>query len=248
MQKGLRVDGTGLSVDAADRNRWARGDPYTRWAIFASFRQPRRGGETLIAGADILPPAILPHRSIWPSFGSRKSAFRTLFVLLQQRYQAAPRPGNLYDLAEALHLAGREARRRKPLQNLKRVRCWNRAGRTTHNRDLVFYYADHAQQPAKALKLAEQEFAWRHDVYTLDAYAWALHVNGQDAEARKQIETALAVGIRDANLFLHAGAIALKSGDRASAERYLTQSAELNSEDSARTRKMLAGLTPSAHR
>jgi Flp pilus assembly protein TadD len=62
-------------------------------------------------------------------------------------------------------------------------------------------------------------------------------------EARKQIETALAVGIRDARLFLHAGVIALKSGDRAAAERYLKQSAELNSEDSEQARNTLAGLT-----
>ena len=54
-------------------------------------------------------------------------------------------------------------------------------------------------QPRR-LRVAKQEFAWRHDVYTLDAYAWALHVNGQDAEARKQIETALAVGIRDSKI------------------------------------------------
>jgi Tfp pilus assembly protein PilF len=169
-------------------------------------------------------------------------------VLLLQRYQAAPRPGNLYELSEALHLAGRGGEAKKAFAEFETSALLESGRKDNDNRDLVFYYADHARQPAKALKLAEQEFAWRHDVYTLDAYAWALHVNSQDMEARKQIETALAVGIRDANLFLHAGAIALKSGDRASAERYLTQSAELNSEDSARTRKMLAGLTPSAHR
>jgi len=41
-------------------------------------------------------------------------------------------------------------------------------------------------QPAKALEVALQEYGRRHDVYTLDAYAWALHVNGQDAAARKR--------------------------------------------------------------
>jgi Tfp pilus assembly protein PilF len=83
-------------------------------------------------------------------------------------------------------------------------------------------------------------------VYTLDAYAWALHVNGQDAEARKQIETALAVGVRDAKLFRHAGEIALKTGDVPAAERYLKQSTELNTVDSDQARRTLAGLmTPS---
>ena len=64
-------------------------------------------------------------------------------------------------------------------------------------------------QPAKALEVAQREYAWRRDVYTLDAYAWALHVNGRDAEARKQIETALAVGVRDEKLLSHARNIGL---------------------------------------
>jgi Tfp pilus assembly protein PilF len=96
--------------------------------------------------------------------------------------------------------------------------------------------------------VAQQEYAWRHDVYTLDAYAWALHVNGQDAEARKQIETALAVGIRDAKLFRHAGEIALKAGDIAAAEHYLKQSVELNAVDSEQARRTLAGLSQAGQR
>jgi len=110
------------------------------------------------------------------------------------------------------------------------------------SRELAFYYADHANQPARALAIANQEHEWRHDVYTLDALAWALHVNGRDAEARKQLDTALAVGIRDAKLFAHAGEIALKLGDRPAAERYLRQSVSLHATGSEQARVMLAGL------
>ncbi len=65
------------------------------------------------------------------------------------------------------------------------------------NRELIFFYADRAQKPEEALRLARQEILLRHDVYTLDAYAWALYANREYAEARRQIEKALAVGIRD---------------------------------------------------
>ena len=74
------------------------------------------------------------------------------------------------------------------------------------------------------------------------AYAWALYANGQYSEARKQIETALAVGIRDAKMFGHAGEISLKAGDKPAAERYLRQAAELNSVGSDQARKTLASL------
>jgi Tfp pilus assembly protein PilF len=116
------------------------------------------------------------------------------------------------------------------------------------NHELIFYYADYAREPAKALEVARREFGRRHDVFTLDSYAWALYVNGQYPEARKQIETALAVGIRDAKMFRHAGEIALKSGDKAAAEHYLRESAELNSMGSEQARITLASLTPDMRR
>ena len=167
-------------------------------------------------------------------------------VLLQQCYQAVPRAEHLYDLAGALRLAGRGAEGEKAFADFETKALAESVRHDNSNRDLVFYYADHAHLPVKALNTAKLEYAWRHDVYTLDAYAWALHVNGQDAEARKQIETALAVGVRDAKLFRHAGEIALKTGDVPAAERYLKQSAELNTVDSDQARRTLAGLmTPS---
>ena len=163
-------------------------------------------------------------------------------TLLRQRYEAAQHAENLYDLAEALELAGHEAEAKKAFAEFETKSLAEASRKDNSSRELVFYYADHAQQPAKALEVARQEFSWRHDVYTLDAYAWALHVNGQDAEAHKQIETALAVGIHDAKLFSHAGEIALKLGDRASAERYLNESVSLHAAGSEQARVVLAGL------
>jgi Tfp pilus assembly protein PilF len=163
--------------------------------------------------------------------------------LLKQRYQAVPRAENLYDLAEALQSAGRDAEAGKAFSDFVAKALAESARKDNSNRELVFYCADRAHRPDKALELAKLEYAWRHDVYTLDAYAWALHVNGQDVEARKQIETALAVGIRDAKLFRHAGVIALESGDRAAAESYLKQSVELNTLDSEQARPTLASLS-----
>ncbi len=167
-------------------------------------------------------------------------------ALLQQRYEAAPHAENLYDLAEALQLAGRSDEAQKDFAEFERKSQLetNRADNSNH--ELVFYYADHAKQPAKAIEVAKRELARRHDVFTLDAYAWALYANGQYAEARKQIETALAVGIRDAKMFRHAGEIALSAGDRSAAELYLREAAELNSAGSDQARTTLAKLTPVA--
>ena len=168
--------------------------------------------------------------------------------LLQQCYQVAPHAENLYDLAEALEIAGRASEAKKAFAEFEAKSLLESVRGDNSNRELIFYYADHARQPAKALEVALQEYGRRHDVYTLDAYAWALHLNGQDAAARKQIETALAVGVRDARIFYHAGEIALKLGDHATAERYLQDSAELHAPGSERARAVLAMLTPPAQK
>jgi tetratricopeptide (TPR) repeat protein len=164
-------------------------------------------------------------------------------VLLQQLYQGVPRAENLYDLAEALQLAGRDGEAKRAFADFETKALLESNKKDNADRKLVFYYADHAQQPAKALKVAQQEYAWRQDVYTLDAYAWALHVNGREAEAYKQVASALAVGICDPRLFLHVGEIALKVGDVPAAKRYLKQSAELNTADSEQARSLLANLS-----
>lgn len=163
--------------------------------------------------------------------------------LLTLRYQAAAHAENLYDLADALELAGQKAEAQKAFAEFE-IKSLAESGKGDNsNRELIFYYADHAHQPAKALEVAQREYARRHDVYTLDAYAWALHMNGRDPEARKPIETALAVGIHDAKLLRHAGEIALALGDHDAAERYLRQSAELKAPDSEQARIVLAGLS-----
>jgi tetratricopeptide (TPR) repeat protein len=170
-------------------------------------------------------------------------------ALLRVRYQNASHAENLYDLAEALRLAGKTEDAAKAFTEFESKSLAESERADNSNRELIFYYSDRIQQPIKALEVARREFAWRHDVYTLDAYAWALHVNGQDAEARKQMERALAVGIRDANLFFHAGEIAVACGDQLAGERYLREAVSLKAPGSEQAGLVLASLnTNSASR
>ncbi len=165
--------------------------------------------------------------------------------LLKQRYQSAAHAENLFELAQALQLAGQteEAGRAFAEFERKSLLETNRADNSNH--ELIFYYADYANQPLKALEVAQREYARRRDVFTLDGYAWALHLNGRNEEARQQINIALAVGIRDARMLRHAGEIALATGDRAGAEGYLRQSADLNTVGSEEAYATLARLGPS---
>jgi len=149
--------------------------------------------------------------------------------LLRQRYQKAPHAENLFDLAEALQSGGRTAEAQQAFAEFERKSLAETDRADNSNRELIFYYADYSHEPLKALEVAKREFGRRRDVFTLDAYAWALHGNGQDVEARRWIEEALAIGIRDAKLIRHAGKIALAQGDRDAAANYFRQAEDLAS-------------------
>jgi tetratricopeptide (TPR) repeat protein len=168
--------------------------------------------------------------------------------LLKQRYDAAHHAENLFDLAQALQLVGKTDEANKAFAEFEQKSLLETNRGDNSNHELIFYYADYANRPEASLEVAKREIARRRDVFTLDSYAWALCQNGQYAEARKQIETALAVGVRDAKLFRHAGEIALRSGDKTVAERYLRESAELNTLGSDQARTTLASLTQEVRR
>ena len=166
--------------------------------------------------------------------------------LLQKRFDSAPHAENLYDLAEALQLAGRTEEAKTAFAQFEQKSLAETDRTDNSNHELIFYYADYAHHPANALSVAQREIARRHDVFTLDAYAWALYSNGQYREAEKQIEGALAVGIQNATMFRHAGEIALKCGDQAAAEEYLQRSMMLNTIGSEQAKRTLAALNPTA--
>jgi tetratricopeptide (TPR) repeat protein len=128
--------------------------------------------------------------------------------LLRQRYQAAPHPENLYELAEALERAGRTADARAAYAEFERKARAEMEGADNANRELIYYYADHTSRAAEALALARREVARRRDVQTAAAYAWALHASGRPAEAKKEMQAALTVGTRDPELRRRADFIA----------------------------------------
>lgn len=165
--------------------------------------------------------------------------------LLRERNEKFPTGASRYAFARALEHAGREPQAGQAYADFLKaaVPLINREDNA--NEELIFYYLEHGHDPAEALRIAHIEIARRHDVNTLDAYAWALGSNGRYQEAQKQMGKALAVGIRDASMFYHAGVIAMKLKDEVSAARYLNESMQLNptSENGLAAREALQKLS-----
>jgi tetratricopeptide (TPR) repeat protein len=125
-------------------------------------------------------------------------------ALFQKRYTAAPHAENLFVLGEALERAGRHEEASQAFAGFERQALKESVLADNANHELVAYYIDYAHQPEKALRIAAQELARRHDAFTLDAYAWALAASGDYQHAQEQIRKALAFGLKDAKVRDHA--------------------------------------------
>jgi tetratricopeptide (TPR) repeat protein len=162
--------------------------------------------------------------------------------LLRRSYKSDPRTEALYDIAEAMQAAKMEHDAKNTFADFERQALIESSRPDNANRELIFYYTDYANNPARALQIGEQEAARRRDVHTLDAYAWALFKNGHYAEAKKQMDILLKVGVRESPIFYHAGEIEARLGDKALAEHYLRTAAAMNSTLSQDARTALVSL------
>jgi tetratricopeptide (TPR) repeat protein len=93
--------------------------------------------------------------------------------------------------------------------------------------DPVLFNADHGDRHV-ALTYAEAGIRTRPFVEMDDAYAWALHVNGRDAEALSWSQKALVLGTRSALFHYHAGMIRLALGNGGGARSELSQALSIN--------------------
>lgn len=153
-------------------------------------------------------------------------------TLEKKRFDAAPHAENQFTLAQTLELAGRKAEAKIAFDEFERRARAEMNIADNSNHELVFYYADHARKPLDVLRVARLELARRQDVHTLHAYAWALHVSGNHVEAKKYLDRALEVGIRDAEFYRHAARIAEALKQPAAAKSWQQKAAELNGSES----------------
>jgi tetratricopeptide (TPR) repeat protein len=136
--------------------------------------------------------------------------FDDAVMLLKQRYDAAPHAENLFSLAEALDRAGRKDDAAAAFAEFEKKALAESTIADNANHELMTYYTDVAHQPEKSLAIARAELERRHDVYTLDAYAWALAASGDYGRAQSEIQKALAVGVKDPRILQHAASISAK--------------------------------------
>jgi tetratricopeptide (TPR) repeat protein len=138
-------------------------------------------------------------------------------------------PAAMAEYAGLLRKIGQPAEAQKWIDSADRLleREFATTGRA-HRRDRALFLLNHDRRIDEALRLARADFESRQDVFAHDTLAWALHKNGQTAEAMQLIRVALAPGTRDATLYYHAAEIARAGGESAQADQWLAQARAIN--------------------
>lgn len=140
---------------------------------------------------------------------------------------ALPQPTYLIEYGELLESLGRVDEARAQYELFGTVETLFRANGLTLDVESVLFHADHGD-PARALEIAEKGIRARPFLEMEDAYAWALHVNGRDAEALEWSTRARRLGTRSAVLLFHAGMIEHSLGRVDKARSLLTAALETN--------------------
>ena len=154
----------------------------------------------------------------------------TAITLLQTATAALPRPDMLAFLGDLYSLSGDQAKATDQYATVDFIASMTASSGAGHvyDREYSLFLSDHGRDVAQALTLAQDELALRQDIYGYDAYAWALHANGRDADALDAINKALALGTADARIHLHAGLVEIASGLTDQGEAHLQQALALN--------------------
>ncbi len=133
----------------------------------------------IVPGDDAALGALGEVRMAQKRFGEAAELFR-------KRYTASLRVADLFTMGKA-EAAGGDAATPKTFAEFERLAMKAESAADNANRELVEYYLDYAKLPEKALVVAENEAAQRHDAFTLAVYARALRANGQAERAEEQI-------------------------------------------------------------
>lgn len=141
--------------------------------------------------------------------------------------QRAPLPQYLLEYGELLEAAGRTAEAAVQYDVLRTQQQLHAAQGSTDDQVAALIAADHGD-PAEALRLAEAEWERRRSIFSADALAWALHVNGRDAEALRFADRAASLGGVDATAAFHRGMILAGLGRRTEAVAALTTALTTN--------------------
>jgi tetratricopeptide (TPR) repeat protein len=148
--------------------------------------------------------------------------------LYEKSVAIIPFPPYVAELGDSYQKLGRSADAQRQYDLVEYIAHLSKLNQVLANRELALFYADHDIKLPEALDYARHELEVRHDIYTWDAYAWALYKNGRLQGAASAMDKALSLKTSDSLLLYHAGMIYHALGKDFDAQQLLTRALKAN--------------------
>ncbi len=168
-------------------------------------------------------PLLAGRAKVAAARGDTESALRMYTDVVQR----LPQPSYLIELGDLYTALGRDDDARAQYALVTAAKRLLQAADVNVDLDLAVYDADHGR-PDAALRAAQAEWRRRRSVHVEDAYAWALHRNGQSAAALEHADRATRLGTRSALFAFHKGMIEKSLGMRRAARADLRRALRIN--------------------
>lgn len=149
-------------------------------------------------------------------------------ALYEKAIAILPMPDYVAALGDIYAATGRHEQARQQYELVEYTGRLSEINKVLYNRELAYFYADHAVKPKEGLDLARRELEYRRDVYAYDVLAWNFYRSEKFEEAQTAIDQALKLGTNDAKLFFHAGMIYSALGENAEAKEFLSRALGIN--------------------
>jgi tetratricopeptide (TPR) repeat protein len=234
---GGALEAARLAVDAAgdaESSAWAR----TQAGLVRWHAGDLDGADAELARALADAPEHAPALVAKGRIALSRHDFPAARDLLERAFRRAPLAETAWLLGDARAACGDEGGAEDAYARVVKD------GRTSDRRTLALFLATRGGDADEAVRLAEAERLVRDDVYTEDAYAWALYRAGRLDEAERAARAATRLGTPDARLLFHAGAIRMARGERRAGAALVGRALRLNPEfdvaAAAEARRLLA--------
>lgn len=215
-----------ISARDVETDAWIHTRLSGLWLQVGDLTRAGRCAEQALARVADFAPALLAHGRVLFAQSDAVAAVE----VLERAAALNPLPEYQWWLADGLRALGRDVAAAKIEARIESH------GAANDPRTLALFLATRGERIPTAVRLAREELAYRQDVFTYDAVAWASAAAGDLAAADDAMRAALAENTCDARLFLHAGEIARRCGRLTEAARHF-----------AAAHRAAPTLTPSEH-
>jgi tetratricopeptide (TPR) repeat protein len=208
----------------AENTAWCR----AQLALFHFHDGHLMAAEQLLQDADGKTPGNFHLLAALGKVKAARKDYPAAIACYQKAAAIAPQHDVLAALGDLHRLSGNHAEAARQDALVEATHKVNKANGVRGDIQIAQFYADHDRNLPEALRLAEEEYRTRKNVFVADTLAWCYYKNGRHEEAKRAIQKALSRRTPDAGFPFHSGMIHARLGDRQTAQLHLYQALSLN--------------------